>query len=90
MDADFSLIDTANSKLFLDDIKIKARGNTTFTKAKKGFALKLEKKTSLLGMPKHKRWNLIANYMDNSFLRNEAAFYLSRELGMDYTVRGSL
>lgn len=88
LDADFSLIDTANSKLFLDDVKIKARGNTTFTKAKKGFALKLEEKTSLLGMPKHKRWNLIANYMDNSFLRNEAAFYLSRELGMDYTVRG--
>lgn len=88
LDADFSLIDTANSKLFLDDIKIKARGNTTFTKAKKGFTLKLEEKTSLLGMPKHKRWNLIANYMDNSFLRNEAAFYISRKLNMDYTVRG--
>ena len=39
-------------------------------------------------MPKHKRWVLIANYLDNSFMKNTTAFCLSKMLGMDYTVRG--
>lgn len=39
-------------------------------------------------MPKHKRWVLIANYLDNSFMRNSLAFYISEQLEMDYTVHG--
>lgn len=39
-------------------------------------------------MPKHKRWVLIANYLDNSFMKNTTAFCLNKMLGMDYTVRG--
>ena len=45
-------------------------------------------KNGILGMPLHRRWVLIANYLDNSFLKNHVAFYLSEQLGMDYTVRG--
>lgn len=56
---------------------IKGRGNTTWNWPKKAYALKLNKKQKILGFPKSKRWVLIANYLDNSFLRNEMAFYLS-------------
>lgn len=43
---------------------------------------------NILGMPEHTRWVLIANYWDNSFIKNAIAFYISRQIGMDYTIRG--
>ena len=66
----------------------RGRGNSTWEQPKKPYAIKLDKKKNILGMPEHKRWVLIANYLDNSFLKNHVAFYLSEKLGMDYTVRG--
>ncbi len=67
---------------------IRGRGNSTWQQPKKPYALKLNEKTEIMDMPKHKRWVLIANYLDNSFLKNHMAFYLSKKLGMKYTVRG--
>ena len=68
---------------------IKGRGNSTWRQApKKPYAIKFEKKQSVFGMPKHKRWVLIANYFDNTFIKNELAFYLSRTFELDYTVNG--
>lgn len=72
----------------LSDVSIKGRGNSTWGQPKKPYAIKLDKKKNLLGMPAHKRWVLIANYLDNSFLRNEMAFYLSEQFELDYTVQG--
>jgi len=69
-------------------MSVKGRGNTTWIQPKKPYAIKLDKKKSIMGMPKSKRWVLIANYLDNSFMKNSMAFYLSRQFGMDYTVRG--
>ena len=75
--------------------QIKGRGNTTWNMAKKPYALKLDKKAGLLGMPKDKRWNLLANYIDRTRLRNDVALELGRRLGpdhnqnyMDWTPRG--
>lgn len=67
---------------------IRGRGNSTWGQPKKPYALKLDKKKSILGMPEHKRWVLIANYLDNSFIRNEMAFYLSEIFELNYTVHG--
>jgi len=39
---------------------------------KKPYALKLDKKQKIMGMPAHKRWVLMANYRDNSFMKNDA------------------
>lgn len=73
---------------FSGSTSIRARGNSTLRQPKKPFALKLDKAMSIMGMPQHKRWVLIANYLDNSFLKNHIAFYMSKKLGMDYTVQG--
>ncbi len=70
------------------DLTIKGRGNTSWGQPKKPYAIKLDKKQKIMGMPKHKRWVLIANYLDNSFIKNEMAFYISEQLGMSYTVKG--
>ena len=69
-------------------MSIKGRGNSTWNYPKKPYALKLDKKDKVLGMPKHKRWVLLANWKDRTLLRNEAAFWLSRQTGLPYTVRG--
>ena len=68
---------------------IRGRGNTTWEYVKKPYAFKLDKKASLLGMPKDKRWDLLANYLDRTRLRNDVAFELGRRLtGLDWTPHG--
>ena len=87
------------SKVFLKDpdgtitdlgaASIRGRGNTTWSYAKKPYALKLDKKASLLGMPKDKRWDLLANYLDRTRLRNDIALEMGRRLsGLAWTPKG--
>lgn len=71
-----------------DNLQIRGRGNTTWDYPKKPYALKLDKKAEILGMPKHKRWVLLANWMDRTLLRNEFAFEISRNTGLAWTPRG--
>ena len=66
-------------------VSIKGRGNTTWRNFdKKPYALKLDKKAALLGMPKDKRWDLLANAVDRTRLRNDIAFELGRRLSPDH------
>ena len=73
---------------FEGPMSIRGRGNSTWNYPKKPYALKLEKKSEILKMPKHKRWILLANWKDRTLLRNDAAFWLSKQTDMAYTVRG--
>ena len=50
------------------------RGNTTQDYPKKPLAIKFVNKQSVLGMPAHKRWVLLANWLDHSMIRNTVAF----------------
>ena len=54
------------------------RGNTTKDYPKKPFAIKLADKAKVLGMPKHKRWVLLANWKDRSLMRNHIALGVAR------------
>lgn len=69
-------------------MSIRGRGNSTWGYPKKPYAIKLDKKSKILGMPKHKRWVLLANWKDRTLIRNAAAFWVSSHTGMPYTVRG--
>ena len=71
-----------------DQLQIRGRGNSTWGYPKKPYALKLNKKSSVLGMPKHKRWVLLANWMDRTLLRNDFAFEIARNTGLEWTPRG--
>lgn len=55
------------------------RGNTTQEYPKKPFAIKLVSKAEVLGMPKHKRWVLLANWMDRTMMRNSVAFEIAHK-----------
>ena len=73
----------------LEDValSIRGRGNSTWEWPKKPFNLKLDSKTSVMGMPKHKRWCLLANYMDRTLLRNRIAYYLAGRTSLAWTPR---
>lgn len=66
---------------------IRGRGNSTWWYPKKPYALKLDSKSEVLGMPKHKRWVLLANWMDRTLMRNDVAFELGRRV-MEWAPRG--
>lgn len=66
--------------------EVRGRGNYTWKSFdKKPYRLKMTKKASLLGMTTDKSYALLAHADDNTFLRNEVGFKLSRLLGMAYT-----
>ncbi|MBO5106881.1 MAG: CotH kinase family protein [Bacteroidales bacterium] len=62
----------AVSKPVLSSTRV--RGNVTQQMPKKPFAVKLDKKHGMLGMPAHKRWVLLANWKDRTLMRNAVAF----------------
>ena len=64
---------------------IRGRGNSTWSVEKKPYKIKLDKDDNLFGMGKNKHWTLIANYYDNSLVRNRLTYYLGQKLGMPYT-----
>ena len=68
----------------LGAVSIKGRGNTTWNFNKKPYAIKFDKKVSLFGMPKDKRWDLLANFVDRTRMRNDVALELGRRLGPDH------
>ena len=71
-----------------DYMNIRGRGNSTWSYNKKPYNIKLNTKTSILGMPKHKRWCLLANYIDRTLMRNAVAFELAKMTSMDWTPNG--
>ena len=52
----------------------RVRGNVSQKMPKKPFAVKLDSKSGVLGMPPHKRWVLLANWSDRTLMRNAIAF----------------
>ena len=74
---------SGTTKLYNGDTEIRGRGNSTWVQPKKPYKLKLDKKTDLFGMGKHKHWVLLANYLDESLQRNTLAYNLSGAMGME-------
>lgn len=72
------MVDEAGQEVVLPDGGIRVRGNSTSTLAKKPWDLKLNEKASVLGMPKDKRWVLLANYWDRTNLRNDVGLEIAR------------
>lgn len=70
------------------DVEVKGRGNSTWRQNKKPFQLKFDEKTELLGMGKGKKWVLLANYLDETELRNATAFEIGKMLEMEFTPTG--
>lgn len=68
--------------------QIKGRGNSTWGMPKKPYNIKLDEKENLFGMGKSKKWSLLANYGDESLIRNSAVFSVAQQTGVPYTPMG--
>ena len=87
--ATLTIYDADGTLAYQGTTQVRGRGNSTWGYPKKPYALKLDKKSALLGMPKHKRWCLLANFMDRTMMRNDVAFEIARHMSaLDYTPRG--
>lgn len=58
-------------------VGIRLRGNSTKLARKKPFRIKFDEKQSLLGLKKNKSWVLLADYYDQSYIRNYTAFTIA-------------
>ena len=64
-------------------MSIKGRGNATWRDFdKKPFRINTEKKVGLLGMSAAKKWELLANSLDASLLRNQIFYDLALDMGL--------
>lgn len=58
-------------------VGIRLRGNSTLIEKKKPYRIKFSEKKSLFGLKANKSWVLLADYLDQSSVRNYAAFTLA-------------
>jgi len=70
---------------FTAPMKIRGRGNSTWSMPKKPWKIKLDEKTRMFGMSKDKEWCLLADYTDKSLMRNKIAMQLSEICGLSWT-----
>ena len=77
----------ASGEVWEDSVRIKGRGNSTWSLPKKPYKLKFNKKQSLLGEPEDKEWVLLANYTDKSSIRNALGLYMGEISDLEYTCR---
>lgn len=70
--------------------KLRLRGKGSKTYPKLSYNLSFFSKTSLFGMPKAKKWALIANYPDGTRIRNTLGLRLGRDSGILFTSESML
>ncbi len=73
--------DLGGASLYEGSLRIRGRGNSTWMAPKKPYKIKLEKKADLFHMGEHKDWILLANYYDQSLMRNMLAFGMADKMG---------
>lgn len=77
-----------NTIKIFDDVEVKTRGNSTYNLSKFPLQIKFSEKVDLFNLGKSKKYILLANYFDYSNLRNDLALYLSRKIGVAYSMQG--
>lgn len=87
---DFSLItyDSTNQPMTMyhdDNFRIRCRGNSTYYMPKYSYRLKFSEKTSLLFDYNENDWVILANFTDQTLIRNYLANSLSENMNMEFT-----
>lgn len=66
-------------------LEVKGRGNSSWRQyEKKGYQIKFDSKTSVMGMGKAKKWVLLANASDDSMIRTQLVYQMAQQLEMDF------
>ena len=82
-----------NNKMTIDNkeytITIKGRGHYSWKFVKKPYQITFDDKTSLLDLPKTKKYVLLANYDDPSLLKNDFTFKVAKKMNLNYSQTGT-
>lgn len=71
-------------------MKVSGRGNSTWEMPKKPYKFAFDKAVNLCGMGQFKKWNLIANYEDDTLMRNSLTMKLgSLMTGLEWTPKST-
>ena len=68
-------------------LKIRGRGNSTWSYSKKPYRLKFDEKQKLGNIHKARNFAVLANYLDASMMRNFVAFAFGKVIGMPWINR---
>jgi len=84
------VISEEGEAFFADTLRIRGRGNASWSFPKKPYKIKFFEKHKMPGLPANaKEWTLINNYGDKTLMRNLLAFDISKRLEMIYTPAGT-
>ena len=84
------IINSSDSSILDKDAEIRIRGHSTASLAKKPWKIKFKKKQIVLDIDSkngYKSWAVLANHYDESLIRNDLAFEISRNIGLPFTPR---
>lgn len=75
----------STTTLYDGGIQIRGRGNSSWNLSfrKLPYKIKLDTKTDLFGFGNSKHWALLANYTEESLLRNKTSYDLGAQMGID-------
>ena len=91
LDGTVTIIWDEGRKILQDSLRVRGRGNNSWSYDKKPYRLKLVHKARPLDMTaKAKDWTLINNYGDKTLIRNLVAFDCAERLGMAWTPEGRM
>lgn len=93
LNCSFDMTNTANGDYDLSvkmgKAGIRLRGNSTMNMAKHPFRIKFNKKQSLFGLQANKSWVLLADYIDQSGMRNYTAMKIASAVYDDFSPTGT-
>lgn len=70
---------------FLEPIKLKGRGHSSWDFPKKSYNVNFFEDVIFFGLPEHDRWIFLANHSDKTMLRNALAFELGKISNLEWT-----
>ena len=79
---------SAGDTIFVPEVTLKGRGNSTWGQPKIPLTIKTADKMDFLGGAKSRKWTLLANYLDDSNLRNAVGLEVAKALEMPFSVNG--
>ena len=81
-------LSSRNGEEVFKDVEMKGRGNYSWLADKKSYNIKFPNKVNLLEIGKHKKWALVANSLDDSFLRNDLGHYIANVIFKNNNING--
>ena len=82
------LTDENGETMEFSEVELRLRGNSSLAQEKKPFQLKFANKASIFELGEAKKWVLRNNFLDRSYLRDDAAMKIAEMIGEDYARRG--